>query len=184
MTEKPGELDLELWLDRETIPRQNMLKAKFWDILAEVGNSIDSDKLIKIHPSSRGVKLSKGNDLLGYPYQVLDIIRDFDLSDGLNIRLLNWFGHGLFLFVLLGKNHPIAPFQKLSEYDWAFDRTLTPWEYPEILLKGSSTKSPPSNWSEKSTFCQWHKSIPISGNTATIKKEILDELKKLIFLLS
>ena len=184
MTENNNVLDLELWLDTEIIPRQNMLKAKFWDILAEVGNSIDSANLIKIHPANRGIKLSKGNDLSGYPYQVLDLIRDFDLSTGLNIRLLNWFGHGLFMFVLLGKNHPKAPFQQLSGHSWAFDQSHTPWEYHEILLNSNSTNFPPSDWFEKSTFCQWHKPIRISGDVIMIKAKILDELKKLISLLS
>lgn len=184
MAENPNRLDLELWLDKEIIPSQNILKAKFWEILADVGNSVDSEKLTKIHSASRGIKLSKGNDLLGYPYQVLDLIRDFDLNDGLNIRLLNWFGHGLFLFILLGKNHPKAPFQQLRDYDWAYDLSATPWDYPEILLKSSSINSPTGDLYKKSTFYQWHKPIEISGEIVDIKAKILDELKKLIFLLS
>jgi len=184
MVENPNKLDLELWLDQDIIPRQNILKAKFWEILAEVGNSVDSEKLTQIHSSSRGAKLSKGNDLKGFPYQVLDLIRDFDLKVGLNIRVLNWFGHGLFLFVLLGKNHPKAPFEELTDHLWAFDQSLTPWEYPETLLKSASTSTPTANLLKKSTFYQWHKPIQISGEITDIKSEILDELNKLIFLLS
>ncbi|MEB2776263.1 hypothetical protein SYJ56_13145 [Algoriphagus sp. D3-2-R+10] len=184
MAENPNKLDLELWLDKEKIPSLNILKAKFWEILADVGNSVVSEKLIKIHSASRGIKLSKGNDLLGYPYQVLDLIRDFDLNDGLNIRVLNWFGHGLFFFVLVGKNHPKAPFQQLGALNWAFDLSPTPWEYPEILLKNASIKSPTDDLYNKSTFYQWHKPIEISGEIVDIKAKILDELKKLIFLLS
>lgn len=184
MTKNPEELDHELWLDHEIILRQNRLKATFWEILAEVGNSVDSQKLTQIHAASRGTKLSKGNDLLGYPYQVLDLIRDFDLTDGLNIRVLNWFGHGLFLFILLGKNHPKAPFQQLSDHNWAFDQSPTPWKYPEILLKSASTDTPTADLIERSTFYQWHKPIPVSRNIRAIKVMLLDELNKLIFLLS
>lgn len=184
MAESPSDFDLWLWLDRDIIPRQNRLKAAFWEILAEVGNSLGPEILTKIHPVSRGTKLSKGNDLLGYPYQVLDLIRDFDPNDGLNVRVLNWFGHGLFLFVLLGKHHPKAPLAQLRESNWAFDLAPTPWEYPEILLKGASTNSPTAELLEKSTFYQWHKAIQISGEIDSVKPIILDELKKLTFLLS
>ncbi|MEB2782768.1 hypothetical protein U3A58_20465 [Algoriphagus sp. C2-6-M1] len=184
MKENPNQLDLQLWLDRDLIPRQNRLKEIFWNILGEVGNSIDPEDLQQIHLGSRGIKLSKGNELLGYPYQVMDLIRDFDLDEGLNIRLLNWFGHGLFLFVLLGKNHPKAPLQPLSENNWAFDQSPTPWEYPATLLSGAATVTPSAELLEKSTFYQWHKPLEISGEIEYIKTRILDELKKLIFLLS
>ncbi len=184
MTENTDKLDLELWLDKRLVPRQNKLKAKFWEILADVGNSVDSEKLMQIHSTSRGAKLSRGNDLLGYPYQVLDLIRDFDVDEGLNIRILNWFGHGLFLFVLIGRNHQKAPLQQLSKNNWTFDQSPSPWDYPEILLKGASTNSPTVDLFEKSTFYQWHKPVQISGELVAAKTKILDELKKLIFLLS
>lgn len=184
MAANSTKIDLELWLDQNIILRQNALKSKFWEILTETGNSVDSEILKEIHPTGRGVKLSKGNDLAGYPYQVLDLVRDFDLTHGLNIRLLNWFGHGLFFFVLLGKNHPKAPMQQLKETNWKFDQSHTPWEYKEILLKGASTNSPTADVLKNSVFYQWHKAVLISGDIVDIKKEILDELKKLIFLLS
>ncbi|PZX61255.1 hypothetical protein LV84_00243 [Algoriphagus ratkowskyi] len=184
MADNSENLDLELWLDKDIILRQNKLKTEFWEILAAVGNSIESKTLLQIHPASRGVKLSKGNDLSGFPYQVLDLIRDFDLNEGLNIRILNWFGHGVFVFVLIGKNHAKAPFRNLFEHNWSFDQSTTPWDYPEILLNGASTNSPVHACLEKSSFYQWHKPIHLTGKIELIKAEILDELNKLFFLLS
>lgn len=184
MTENSDKLDLDLWLNKQIIPRQNKLKAKFWEILAEVGNSVNSKKLTQIHPKNRGAKLSRGNDLLGYPYQVLDLIRDFETQEGLNIRILNWFGHGIFIFILIGREHPKAPVQQLSENEWAFDLSSSPWDYPEIILQGCSTHSPTAELFEKSTFYQWHKSISIPEDLVDAHAKILDELKKLIFLLS
>lgn len=176
-------LDLELWLDKTIIPRQNRLKAKFWNILSDVGNEIDLNSLHEIHAKSRGLKLSKGNDLLGYPYQVLDLIRDFSTNDGLNIRVLNWFGHGLFLFVLIGKNHFKAPLTEFSKYSWQFDLSETPWDYPEIILKRASINAPTLNEVENAPFYQWHKAIEISSGSE-IKGKILDELKNLNQILS
>lgn len=184
MAEDSNNLDLGLWLDHEIMSRQNKLKEQFWEILAEVGNCIGNEALLKIHPESRGVKLSKGNELLGYPYQVLDLVRDFDPTHGLNIRLLNWFGHGLFIFVLIGKNHPKASLEQFVRNDWAFDLSPTPWDYEEILLNDSFTKSPIPSDLEKSNYFQWHKSIVLSKEKQLIKIEMVNELKKLIFLLS
>lgn len=184
MAEESNSLDLKLWLDQDIIPRQNRLKARFLEMLADVGNSLDLKKLSEIHDPSRGIKLSKGNDLVGFPYQVLDLIRDFDSDKGLNIRVLNWFGHGLFLFVLLGKNHPKSPFEKLGEHNWLFDKSPTPWDYPEILLNDASTKTPTESDLKKSSFCQWHKEIQSTEDLNDIQVEILDELKNLILLLS
>lgn len=183
MEEKP-DLDLDLWLDQEIVLRQNKLKAKFWKILGEVGNRIDPELLLKIHPASRGTKLSKGNDLLGYPYQVLDLVRDFNPTDGLNIRVLNWFGHGIYLFVLIGKNHPKAPIQQLNKHQWVFDQASTPWDYPDILLDNSFTDSPSTQAFEDAKYFQWHKSIHISGDITAVETKIRDELKILTFLLS
>ncbi|RAI87968.1 hypothetical protein [Algoriphagus yeomjeoni] len=182
MAENPNEIDLQLWLDREVIPRQNRLKAKFWNILSDIGNAIDSEDLVKIHSSSRGVKLSKGNNLLGFPYHVLDLIRDFDQDNGLNIRLLNWFGHGIFLFILIGNKHPKAPLNQLKSENWLFDLSETPWDYPEILLNFAATNTPTENEIANSSFYQWHKPIPIKS-ASEIKTRILDELKNLNYLL-
>ena len=183
MAENPNEINLELWLDRKIIPRQNRLKAKFWNILSEVGNAIDLAYLLEIHSRSRGVKLSKGNDLLGFPYQVLDMIRDFDKEKGLNIRLLNWFGHGLFLFILIGKNHPKAPMNQLGSQNWKFDLAESPWDYPEIILNDATRITPTENEVANSSFYQWHKPIDIKY-PSEIKTRILDELKNLNYLLS
>lgn len=184
MAENPNEIDLDLWLDQQIILRQNRLKTKFWEILTEVGKSANSEDLKKIHAKNLGIKLSKGNDLKGFPYQVLDLVRDFDLNNGFNIRVLNWFGHGLFIFVLIGKNHPKAPLTELTQHNWELDLSSTPWEYPDTLFGDKSTNKPTQKELEKSRFYQWHKPIPLSGEIGFVQSSILAELKKLIFLLS
>tara|TARA_R110002020_G_scaffold93413_11_gene225391 strand:- start:373 stop:936 length:564 start_codon:yes stop_codon:yes gene_type:complete len=182
MTDEPNSIDLKLWLDQDIIPRQNRLKAKFWNILSEVGNTVELGSLSTIHEKSRGIKLSKGNDLLGYPYQVLDLIRDFNPEDGLNIRLLNWFGHGLFIFVLIGKNHPKAPLTHLNRDSWLYDLAETQWDYPEILLNNAARETPTENDFKNSVYYQWHKEIKINSSS-DIKARILGELKNLSHIL-
>lgn len=126
-----NELDLDLWGDETLIRRQNQLKYQFWDLLGKVGDEFSQDFLHQIHPSSKGKKLAQGQDLGGLPYQVLDIIRDFDFDNGLNIRLLHWFGKGVFLFLLLGKQrYPKFDFSKIGLIPC---QTESPFDYEEIL---------------------------------------------------
>ncbi len=103
-------IDLKLWLNADLIQQQNLLKRQFTAIFEEVGSAFSQKELQQISQKSRGVKLSKGNDLLGFPYQVLDLIRDFDLMSGANIRILNWFGNGIYTTVYLGKKPKKTPF--------------------------------------------------------------------------
>ncbi len=126
MSEKTVNLNLKLWLDREYLLKHNRLKADFWEILGTVADSVSLEKISKSHPRTKGKKLSKGNDLLGFPYQVLDLIRDFDPSKGLNIRVLNWFGHGIFLFVLIGKKTFTKPPLFFLKNDFLLGLTASP----------------------------------------------------------
>lgn len=138
---KMDELDLELWGNEELIRKQNQLKYQFWTLLGKVGDAFSQDFLLEIHPNSKGKKQAQGQDLGGLPYQVLDIIRDFDLETGLNIRLLNWFGKGVFLFVIVGKErYPNFDFSNLGLTP---TNTESPFDYEEILgeIKNSSQKN-------------------------------------------
>lgn len=67
-----------------------------------LANEFPQAELLKHHPESKGCKLSKGSNLEKLPYQVLDIVRDFDPENGFNIRLLNWWGNGCFIFITYG----------------------------------------------------------------------------------
>lgn len=160
-------LDLELWSNEELIRKQNRLKLIFHELLGELGNEFSNQTLQDLHFPSKGKKLTQGNDLIGLPYQVLDLIRDFDFDHGLNIRVLNWFGKGIYLFVLCGK----VAFQDwdLKSLDFELCQSPSPWDYSEIIEK-SSLKN------EELTYIQWFKELPIDPETSNSlflwKKEI------------
>src|SRR5690606_14720249 len=99
---------------------------------------ISLDYLQVLHPQSQGIKISKGNELQHCPYQVLDLIRDFDKHMGFNIRVMNWWGRGLFIFVFLGGNHANANPQgafvsTLSSLGQSLTTTASPWQYARIF---------------------------------------------------
>lgn len=95
---------LIIYRNKELFEEIHEAKKVFLGVLESISNRIDLNDLKNIHPSHKGIKISKGNELEHCPYQVMDLIRDFDPESGLNIRLLHWWGKGMFLFILAGKN--------------------------------------------------------------------------------
>jgi len=171
-------LDLSLWKDKNLVIRQNKLKGAFWKLFSELGNSEIAKEIGGFHTPNKGIKLTKGNDLLGFPYHVLDIIRDFESENGLNIRILNWFGHGMYLFILFGKNNPLASTNFYFENSFKYSLSPTPWDYPELILSDNYTENPDCELIKNSTYHQWFKHIPLEeSDDFSLKLE--DELKKI-----
>lgn len=113
--EESQKLDLSFFNEAEPFFKKfNQQTNLLLQILTEVANDFPQDFLVSIFPQSKGSKISKGNQLDGLPYQVLDIVRDFNQDTGFNIRLLNWWGNGFFIFLSIGN-------KKIHSYpeDWA-----------------------------------------------------------------
>lgn len=112
--EESHKLDLSFFNEAEPFFRRfNQQSNLILEILTEVANDFPQDFLVSVFPHSKGSKISKGNQLDGLPYQVLDIVRDFNQDSGFNIRLLNWWGKGFFIFISIGN-------KKIQSYpeDW------------------------------------------------------------------
>lgn len=171
------QLDLDLWLNRELIKRQNKLKSEFLFLLESIGNHFENEFLKSIHPQSKGKKVSKGNDLLGFPYQVLDLIRDFSPESGVNIRCLNWFGHGLYLFLILGNNN-FHRNKALLESGFSFSLSESPWDYPEMILEKKITDKLTEIPDLENSLKVWLKSIPLKRDFQTNLNTITSEIKK------
>lgn len=127
--------DQNLWSE---INQQTTL---FLTLFTELSNEYRQDHLSKLIASSKGCKVTKGLQLQGHPYQVLDIIRNFNDEDGFNIRILNWWGHGLYIVILAGKNRRQGLMKFAhdhSEYEISVDSDI--WNYGKILH--STSKNP------------------------------------------
>ncbi len=100
-----------------------------------ISNRFPQSRLKAIFPNSKGSKISKGYNLGGFPYQVLDLVRDFDKKDGFNIRLLAWWGNGLFVFLTYGyayANSKISVMKRLqSDFKLANPDLL--FDYPKLI---------------------------------------------------
>jgi hypothetical protein len=174
-----AELDLPLWLDQALVQRQNQLKTDFLNLFEQLGNSVTHEELTHFFSNSKGKKISKGNQLLGFPYLVLDLIRDFDLDSGCNIRFVSWFGHGLFCCVFLGKQ-TLQPERLFVENGFLLGRNDLPWDLAAqvdwIKNQAEWSKNPPKQ--EEARL--WVKEIALVGDRDTSLQILCKELKKIL----
>lgn len=130
--------DLELF---EKIKTQSDLYIHLFKMLAE---DFPQGFILTKHKATKGVKISSGYRLENCPYQVLDIVRDFDENTGWNIRLLNWWGHGLYIFVLYGR----STFEKMKlsiqrmEDNYQQSDQPSPWNYKKIITEKKKFSPP------------------------------------------
>ena len=174
-----SDLDLDLWLDKTLVQRQNQLKTDFLNLLEQLGNSVTNEELTRFFSNSKGKKISKGNQLLGFPYLVLDLIRNFDLDKGCNFRFVSWFGHGLYCCVFLGKQMP-QPDRLFSENGFLLGRNDLPWDLAaqvDWIQAGTATPDSPQNQGEPRL---WIKEIALLGDHENCLQILRDELKKIL----
>ena len=174
-----SELDLHLWLDKTLVQRQNQLKTDFLNLFEQLGNSVTNEELARFFSNSKGIKISKGNQLLGFPYLVLDLIRDFDLDKGCNIRFVSWFGHGLYCCVFLGKQMR-QPDRLFVENCFLLGRNDLPWDLAaqvDWIQAGTTTPDSPKNQGEAKL---WIKEIAMLGDHENCLQILRDELKKIL----
>lgn len=171
--------DLKLVQDKELFEKIKAQSDLYTRLFQQVADEFPQEMILAKHLGSKGSKISMGYRLENCPYQVLDIVRDFDENTGWNIRLLNWWGHGLFLFVLYGK----STFQKMInsiqrlDHSYQFSTTPSPWEYKKIIEGGVNIESISNNKKTfQSKYFQVFKPIEIKPDFdktySILKKEI------------
>lgn len=128
----------QLLNNRKLFEEIHQLKSFFIRLFSELANDIALGSLSSAHAASQGLKISKGNELEHCPYQVLDIVRDFDKGKGFNIRILNWWGRGLFVIVFAG-NHNSSLTQNpdflasMRQRGYLLAKTSSPWDYKRMI---------------------------------------------------
>lgn len=175
--------DLTLWKDLELFKKQHRLKLQFWTILNEVAEGISEEKLSAVHSKHKSFKLSKGNDLLGMPYHVLDIIRDFDEKKGLNFRLLNWFGVGIYFMVLTGNEISSSLSTKFFKGGFNLGDTDSPWDYPGLILEKKVIYTFDNQNFEQEGLQVWIKELEIGGDRLEIINKISTTVNNTISLI-
>jgi hypothetical protein len=135
-------LDIKLIKDPKIFKHITEQKKIWIDLFSEVANYITSEKLKKIYAFEKGKKVSQGNQLESCPYQVLDLFRNFDSEKGLNLRILNWWGHGLFIVLFFGIE--TADLQKvnikklLKNKGYLLQNSNDPFDYKNLMIANES----------------------------------------------
>ncbi|MCH7397115.1 hypothetical protein MM236_03905 [Belliella sp. DSM 107340] len=108
----------------------------FLNLFTEIANQFPQSILIQAYKNSKGTKVSQGINLENCPYQVLDICRDFDSNSGFNIRILNWWGHGLYILVQFGKITAEKQLKRINDKFKKFYVGLASdaFDYPAVFI--------------------------------------------------
>jgi hypothetical protein len=129
-------LDLDFWeSSKDFFHRYQDQVDIIEEMFTEVANAFPQEKLRLIFQNSKGCKFNKGSQLKRLPYQVLDIVRDFDAEKGFNIRFLNWWGVGFFVFITYGsgkKNNVSANWTPFFQ-NFKLHCSESPFDYTEIV---------------------------------------------------
>lgn len=134
--------DLDLIFDPVLYHRIKEQTDLYIQLFEQLAGELPHQELSLIHGSSKGTKITNGYRLDDCPYQVLDIVRDFNLETAFNIRILNWWGNGLYIFVLYGKNTSIIMKDSIDRMlkHYVVSDQKSPWDYKKIIRKTPSKK--------------------------------------------
>lgn len=181
---------VELLNDRLIFEQIHELKSFFVSLFSELANEIPSSYLSSIHETSLGTKISKGNELERCPYQVLDIVRDFDKDKGFNIRLLNWWGRGLYIFVFMGKNNKNLLksndfISAMQFHGYLVAKTSSPWDYKKMIDGGNLEPIDPLHQLQlhldRYHYLQLTKKIIYSEEYDYLKKALKEQVEHILF---
>lgn len=175
-------LNLRLLADAKIFESIHDTKLQFKHLFTDISNDLDNRKLSDFYPRSKGVKFSMGNELQKCPYQVLDIFRDFDKSKGHNVRLLNWWGHGLYILVFFGKefaSDTLLSQDYFLKEGFSLAKGSSPWDYGKILNQPQVQEEIIESHLSKYGYLQWFKEIPLEENGDHLKSKISGHLDQI-----
>jgi len=178
----PSELNLALLTNPDIFETIHETKRQFKELFTDLSNKLENRELTNIYPSSKGVKISMGNELQKCPYQVLDIFRDFDKKRGHNVRILNWWGHGLYILVFFGKDFAAETMDEqdyFKKQDFRLARGSSPWDYAAILDHGKYEPGDLNIHLSKFGYLQWFKAIRLEADLDKLRGKISDQLDQI-----
>lgn len=161
--------DLTLLGQEEIFRKINEQTNLIIDLFTDLANEFPQEYLLKYHPFSKGVKVSKGLQLEGLPYQVLDLVRDFHQENGFNIRVLHWWGKGLFIFISFGKEYSEKARGLLGELEGTFKI----FPSPDIFDYACILKNPDNqNYVQENNIRQLYMALALKESPNILKEEI------------
>lgn len=182
--EKSQKLDLSFLNEAEPFFRKyNQQSNLIQEILTEVANDFPQDFLIDLYPNSKGSKISKGYQLDGLPYQVMDIVRDFNPGTGFNIRLLHWWGKDFFIFLTIG-NKKINSYTEdwINHYkDYQLSSAESIFDYVKIIHSNLSlTQNNLKSTTKDSSHIQIWQKLDMEADINIMRGILTDSVKSIL----
>jgi hypothetical protein len=180
--EKLNKFDLHLLNNADIFEKINSQTDLCVRLFTEIGNAFPQDKLLIFHHGSKGIKISKGNKLNNKPYQVLDLFRDFDPLTGFNIRILNWWGVGMFCFVLYGVKTAMEKQNQIHELldDFTICEVKDKWNYAELVHLRQPECQDLNIHLNQFGHCQLVKRLALEETFEIMKSRILESIHHIL----
>ncbi|GAB3645787.1 hypothetical protein GCM10028791_04570 [Echinicola sediminis] len=179
------EINTGLLLNNALFQEIHQLKDEFISLFSDIANQISDQELAGFDTKHKGKKISKGNELQHCPYQVLDLVRNFDKETGFNIRILNWWGHGLYIMVYHGasKLPSQSCYQDYLKAEYQLCLTGSPWDYKSIIIHNQQTSEHSfeqlSSHLRKVKHLQMIKSLRVPSSAEQLRNTLLEEWRLL-----
>ncbi|KEO74568.1 hypothetical protein [Anditalea andensis] len=181
-----SKINNELLNNRQIFNDIHKTKNQFKEVFTTLSNDLSHINIKQYYPLSKGLKISMGNELEKCPYQVLDIFRNFDKKMGHNIRILNWWGHGLYILVFFGYELAIETRSNQKYFlhkGFKLTQGSSPWDYSNLANTPIISPEDPGDTIEKHIhqyrYLQWCKKIEIATEIDSLQKSLGRELNRI-----
>lgn len=128
--------ELELITQRDWFERKALASAKTIQILAEIASLCSTAEMTTAIDFTMGYKITKGENLNGFPFYVLDMPKLDTANKILSIRVLIWWGHEATVNLLIGeetyrnyKSKIAGNLKKFNIKDWHLNISDTLWQH-------------------------------------------------------
>ena len=176
--------ELELITQRDWFERKALAGAKTIQLLEEIASLCSTAEIATVIDFTRGYKITKGENLNGFPYYVLDLPKLDTTNEILSVRVLIWWGHQAVVNLLVGeeafrknKSQILNNYNHFKSHDWYVNRVHTLWHH-DIRNENHYINSELPTLDEIATLSVFKVSKGISLKEENLVQEIMKAIKE------
>ncbi len=182
--------ELELITQRDWFELKALASAKTIQLLEEVASLCNISEIVIPIDFTKGYKITKGENLNGFPFYVLDLPK-LDTSNAiLSIRVLIWWGHEVTVNLLVGEgtflNYKIQILNNYSNFkskDWYVNIGNSLWQH-DIRDENNYINSMIPTMDDIASIEVFKVSKGISLKNENLVQEIMNAIKEVSILLN
>lgn len=182
--------ELELITQRDWFERKALASAKTIQLLEEVSSLCNTSGMAIPIDFTKGAKITKGENLNGFPFYVLDLPKLETSKEILSIRVLIWWGHEAIVNLLVGEsaflNNKIRILNNYNNFkskDWYVNIGNSLWQH-DIRDENHYINSMIPTMDDIASIVVFKVSKGISLKQDDFVQEIMNAIKEVIVLLN